>query len=157
MESGKKPKRRGAPLTELRQRIPVGIRMSPELRTRLIERCGATGQSLTAEIEILLERALFLEWIRAGTEAPAFWYAVVGSGDARGAQEAKQRGVSDWSSDPEAGQAARLAVYREMLRSLPAVDLELEKAKLVNVVLAEERRRKVAQTGQDEDELNDDA
>ena len=55
--SDKRAPRRGAPITP-RNRIPVGIRMTPELRRKLVERAGANGRSLTQEIEILLEKAL---------------------------------------------------------------------------------------------------
>jgi hypothetical protein len=48
--------RRGAPITP-RNRIPVGLRMTPELRENLVERSGANGRSLTQEIELRLERS----------------------------------------------------------------------------------------------------
>ena len=153
MESGKRQSRRGGPITE-RNRIPVGIRMTPEMRAKLIERSGAKGRSITQEIELLLEQALFMEWVRAGVRAPSYWYDVVGSGDARAGQEADRRGISgDWSSDPEACRAALMAVFRRMLQLLPEFDLAAEsggvvKALVNNALLSEDQRRKGPEPGE---------
>ena len=57
MKNEKKPSRRGAPVTP-RNRIPVGIRMTPEMRDKLVERSGENGRSITQEIELLLEQGL---------------------------------------------------------------------------------------------------
>ena len=57
MESGRKAVRPGAPVTP-RNRIPVGIRMTPAMRDKLVERSGANGRSITQEIELLLEQGL---------------------------------------------------------------------------------------------------
>jgi hypothetical protein len=153
MESGKRQSRRGAPITE-RNRIPVGIRMTPDMREKLVERSGAKGRSITQEIELLLEQALFMEWVRVGTQASGLWYDVLGQADARGTEEAARRGISgDWSSDPEARRAAMMAVVHRMLQSLPEFDLEAESGRVVKAMFesalaSEHYRRKGPRPGE---------
>jgi hypothetical protein len=53
---------RGRPITP-RKRIPVGLRMTPQMHKTLIERCCTNGRSLTQEIELLLELALMIEGV----------------------------------------------------------------------------------------------
>src|SRR5688572_24076478 len=119
MESGKRRSRRGGPITE-RNRIPVGIRMTPEMREKLIERSGAKGRSITQEIELLLEQALFMEWLRAGVRATGLWYDVVGQADATGSQRARDLDIEgDWSSNREAYLSAMHEVVHRMLELLP--------------------------------------
>src|SRR5690348_8884312 len=57
MVSGKKQARRGAPITE-RRRVPIGVRVTPELRDQLVARAEEKGRSITSEIELLLEQGL---------------------------------------------------------------------------------------------------
>lgn len=51
--------RRGAPITP-RNRVPCGLRMTPEMRDRVVEIAAATGRSITQTIEHHLERSLAL-------------------------------------------------------------------------------------------------
>ena len=122
--------------------------MTPEMREKLIERSGAKGRSITQEIELLLEQALFMEWLRVGCSAPGLWYDIVGQGDASGLQRAKELGVEgDWPVVAEPLRASMRAVVRRMLQMLAEFDLEAEsgdvvKTMLVDVMLSEHRRRR---------------
>jgi hypothetical protein len=48
--------RRGAPVTA-RRRIPMGIRVTPELRNQLLASAEASGRSITSEMELRLENS----------------------------------------------------------------------------------------------------
>jgi hypothetical protein len=62
--------RRGAPVTH-RRRIPMGIRVTPELRDELVARAEASGRSITQEMELLLEQALSAEELLGGPRTAA--------------------------------------------------------------------------------------
>lgn len=60
--------RRGAPITQ-RRRIPMGIRVAPELRAVLVARAESNGRSITQETELLIERGLEFGRIYARLES----------------------------------------------------------------------------------------
>lgn len=64
----KLPRQRGRPPVPVeRRRIQTGMRLTPELRDRLVAQANANGRSITQELEILLELGLLVEqWLWAG-------------------------------------------------------------------------------------------
>src|SRR4051812_4453250 len=121
MQGARRQARRGAPVTE-RRRVPIGIRVTPEMRDKLVERSGAKGRSITQEIELLLEQALFMEWLRLGCRAPELWHDVISRADAKGSSRAAQLGIDgDWSGDQECFTDAMMSAIVRLLERLPGV------------------------------------
>lgn len=52
--------KRGRPPNEQR-RVPMGLRVTPEMRDELVARAKAKGRSITQEMELLLEQALLID------------------------------------------------------------------------------------------------
>lgn len=67
MEQSKR-RRPGRPPVE-RRRIPMAMRITPELRDQLVARAEAKGRSITQEMELLLEQALSTEEMLGGKDA----------------------------------------------------------------------------------------
>jgi hypothetical protein len=61
-------RRSGRPPVE-RRRVPMAMRITPELRDKLVARAEATGRSITQEMELLLEQGLRDEDAFKGTIA----------------------------------------------------------------------------------------
>jgi hypothetical protein len=53
-------KRRGKPRVE-RRRVMMALRVTPSLHDEILRRVEATGRSITQEMELLIEQALFTE------------------------------------------------------------------------------------------------
>src|SRR4051794_35328910 len=70
MDEDRQQTRRGGPVTE-RRRIPLGIRIKPDLRGELVARAGASGGSITQETEILIEQGLLTEKMLGGPRTAA--------------------------------------------------------------------------------------
>lgn len=62
MKNEPKPK----PLTAETNRVPLSLRISPEIHAELVARTKETGRSLTFETEVLLEEGLLAERIAGG-------------------------------------------------------------------------------------------
>jgi hypothetical protein len=92
MEPNTKP-RRGRPPVE-RRRIPMGLRVTPELSDQLVARASETGRSITQQLEFLLEEALFIE--RAmGSKAWRVAYDIMIQLSGTGSRAAKWAGISE--------------------------------------------------------------
>src|SRR3954454_23209931 len=104
MQNRAKGTRRGAPVTE-RRRIPMGIRVTPELREELVARAEAKGRSITQEMELLLEQALLVDKI-GGDGLRALLPALI-EFDRSGSDYARKRGIEgDWTQASDAYQYA---------------------------------------------------
>jgi hypothetical protein len=55
-------KRRGRP-PKPNKRVPLGLLVSPELRSRLIAMANQHGRSITQQTELVIERGLELQWV----------------------------------------------------------------------------------------------
>ena len=62
MKAEPKPK----PLTAETNRVPLSIRISPEIHAEIVARTKETGRSITFETEVLLEEGLLAERIGGG-------------------------------------------------------------------------------------------
>jgi hypothetical protein len=60
----------GRPPSEQR-RVAMGLRVTPEMRDKLVTRAQAKGRSITQEMELLLEQALLTEELRAHLHPPS--------------------------------------------------------------------------------------
>lgn len=106
MKDGKTSGRRGLPITE-RRRIPMGIRVTPELRDQLVGRAEATGRSITQEIELLLERATHMgslldEFFDFTYRDPQLVGLLLTMGEAMRDTLTAIKAKPDWVDDPNA-------------------------------------------------------
>lgn len=117
-EIKRKSGRRGAPVTE-RRRVPLGIRITPEMRDELVARAEAKGgRSITSQTEILLEQALIIEKMM-GTGLRTMievLHKFVRVGD----QRAEELGLEgDWSGNSECYMAAAASAVQRLLELAP--------------------------------------
>lgn len=104
----------GRPASE-RRRVPMGLRVTPELRDQLLARAEATGRSITQEMELLLEEGLLFEKLLGNG-----LYEVMKAFDGAGSQFAREWDIDgDWTCNPEAYQFAMHAAVRRLVEGIP--------------------------------------
>jgi hypothetical protein len=114
MDDDTKQTRRGAPVTE-RRRVPIGIRVTPELREELVARAEAKGRSITQEIELLIERGLLIEKLLS-----TGLYEVMREFDRAGSRRAGELGVDgNWEENPECYMSASYSAIQRILEKAP--------------------------------------
>ena len=99
-----------------RKTVIMGLRTSPDLKSKLDEAARQNGRSLTQEIESRLERDLVIEELDGGPEAVAILECV-----RKAITEAEGRSGKSWLSDTKTWSVA-FDLSQKSLEELVAVD-----------------------------------
>ena len=96
-----------------RNRIAVGLRVTPETRDDLAERAAKAGTSLTSQIENLLQKAMLFERLAGQEVLNALW-----DFHSAGAREAAYQGIVDHADDDQVV-ATAIALLHHVVRDYP--------------------------------------
>ncbi len=119
-----------------RNRIAVGLRVTPETRDDLAERAAKAGTSLTSQIENLLQKAMLFERLAGQEVLNALW-----DFHSAGAREAAYQGIAgDWTRDLNCFRRALRAAVERLLEASPEWDGEGFKHDLDHALLTAQTR-----------------
>ena len=106
----KQPRRQGRTPAK-RTRIPVTMRIRPDLHDKITARAATRGHSLTAEMELLVEQAALLEQALGGpTVGPFVRHVIAALVDTT---------RDDWLADPAAYTGAMARTIETMADAFP--------------------------------------
>lgn len=116
-KSGKRGRPTKAP--KAGERVPLGLRVTAEMKRKLDAASERSGRSQSQEAEFRMERSFSEEDAFGGPELRRMAIMMAASFGHAGHMHAGQRPAAEWLKDPDAYQAAVIAVVTELLIWMP--------------------------------------
>jgi TraY domain-containing protein len=128
------------------ERVPLGLRVTADLKRRLDLESEKSGRSQSHEVEYRLERSLSLD---SAFESPALRDLIVRLAvafDGGGRSAAYSQNVEgDWTRDPHCYRAAMMGVFEKLIAESPDAALALEDLDLQIVTLKKRIEMRLSQ------------
>jgi hypothetical protein len=132
MKTSASPRRTGRPLRPAvpGARVSLGLKVTPEIKTKLDEATRITGRTQSAEAEIRLEQSFAKDEAFGGAEARQIALMMASAFAVAGMRKGKEIRAEDWASDPECYLAGMLGVVGALMTHAPQPLTSLDLAAL---------------------------